>query len=175
MPILRIASILTPSCLDPRSCCTVATCISRLLSMAAGGFWKPGTAGPASSTVDRESEAETSFVVYNPNATRGLQEQRRILPIYSHSTSLSISLAWIVLRTLSLAEDQILYLLENYQVVIIVGSTGSGKTTRTSVSAKVHFLSVCPFSGFIPVSRHPELQTLHLNSFSALFSQMDAP
>jgi hypothetical protein len=26
-------------------------------------------------------------MVYNPNAARGIQEQRRILPIYNHSSS----------------------------------------------------------------------------------------
>lgn len=87
-------------------------------------FWKPGTIAPGSevlapsknsSQLDRENEkdasTETTNFVYNPNKKYSLQQQRIRLPIFQN-------------------REQILFLVEKYQVVIIVGETGCGKTTR---------------------------------------------
>eukprot|EP00002_Diphylleia_rotans_P021254 TRINITY_DN413_c0_g1_i3.p1 TRINITY_DN413_c0_g1~~TRINITY_DN413_c0_g1_i3.p1 ORF type:complete len:663 (-),score=132.26 TRINITY_DN413_c0_g1_i3:375-2363(-) len=78
-------------------------------------FWKPGTKGPGIGTNewDRENpNAEDGPVlVYNPNAKLSVVEQRQRLPTFSYRT-------------------QILYLVEKYQTVVIVGHTGCGKTTQ---------------------------------------------
>lgn len=76
-------------------------------------FWKPGTKGPNdSAVVDRESEREGGEIaVHNPFERYSLSSQRTALPIYEHRTEL-------------------LYLVENFQVTIVVGHTGCGKTTQ---------------------------------------------
>ncbi|TPX58828.1 hypothetical protein SpCBS45565_g07893 [Spizellomyces sp. 'palustris'] len=76
-------------------------------------FWKPGTVAPGSN-IDRETEREADESVvaqYNANEGLAINQQRLRLPIYKN-------------------RNHILYLLENYQVVVIVGQTGSGKTTQ---------------------------------------------
>jgi len=76
-------------------------------------FWKPGTVAPGVD-VEREEknrEKEESVIVYNANKELSLYEQRLRLPIYKN-------------------REHILYLVEKYQVVIIVGQTGCGKTTQ---------------------------------------------
>ncbi|KAG0314616.1 hypothetical protein BGZ97_009117 [Linnemannia gamsii] len=77
-------------------------------------FWKPGTVAPGS-LVDREAEkdSEATIITFSDAkySTMAMSEQRKQLPVYKHRT-------------------EILYLLENYQVVVLVGQTGSGKTTR---------------------------------------------
>ncbi|KAJ3165388.1 ATPdependent RNA helicase [Geranomyces variabilis] len=76
-------------------------------------FWKPGTVAPGSN-VDRETEHEADQAVvaqYNSNEALPLAQQRLKLPIYKN-------------------RNHILYLLEKYQVVVIVAPTGSGKTTQ---------------------------------------------
>jgi len=60
--------------------------------------------------VDIEPSKETTFV-YNPNANWNLAAQRKRLPITKN-------------------RDHLLYLLENNQVVVVVGETGSGKSTQ---------------------------------------------
>jgi ATP-dependent RNA helicase DDX35 len=78
-------------------------------------FWKPGTIAPGSS-IDRETEREseeTLLNVYRDISSRlTIQQQRERLPIYKH-------------------KHEILYLLDNYQVLILVGHTGSGNNTKT--------------------------------------------
>lgn len=56
-------------------------------------------------------EPQNSAFVFNANHNLGLVEQRERLPIRKY-------------------RDQILYCLENFQVVILVGETGSGKSTQ---------------------------------------------
>ncbi|KAJ3271239.1 ATPdependent RNA helicase, partial [Borealophlyctis nickersoniae] len=76
-------------------------------------FWQPGKIAPGS-TIDREAEKESGDSVvstYNANADVALSVQRLRLPVYKN-------------------RSQILYLLEKYQVLVIVGETGSGKTTQ---------------------------------------------
>lgn len=81
--------------------------------MAPLQFWKPGTAGPGS-TLDRESEAEFSLLPgaqYNANTSLSLSSQRTRLPIYKH-------------------REKLLYSVEKYGCVVVVGQTGCGKSTR---------------------------------------------
>ncbi|KAL9654985.1 hypothetical protein ABK040_008773 [Willaertia magna] len=54
---------------------------------------------------------DSSTFIYNPNYKLSINEQRKKLPIYNYRNS-------------------ILYLIEKYQVLIIVGETASGKTTQ---------------------------------------------
>ncbi|OWZ35392.1 ATP-dependent RNA helicase DDX35 [Cryptococcus neoformans AD2-60a] len=75
-------------------------------------FWKPGTAAPGSS-LDRESEKDGSLLPVNTsqNAHLSLDAQRQRLPIYKH-------------------REKLLWCVEKYSVVIVVGQTGSGKSTQ---------------------------------------------
>ncbi|KAJ2964476.1 hypothetical protein NQZ79_g615 [Umbelopsis isabellina] len=77
-------------------------------------FWKPGTVAPGS-TVDRETENETSEIltVIADQSYRylSIQQQRERLPIFKSRT-------------------QLLYLIEKYQTLVVVGQTGCGKTTQ---------------------------------------------
>ena len=81
----------------------------------AGGFWKP-----ESSTIFREessrggggdSEEGSSTVVPFNFSNAPLAQQRMLLPIYKH-------------------KRQILYSVEKYGVVVIVGETGTGKPRK---------------------------------------------
>jgi len=59
---------------------------------------------------DIEPSKDTTFV-YNPHANWNISAQRRKLPIWKN-------------------RDHLLYLLDNHQVVVVVGETGSGKSTQ---------------------------------------------
>ncbi|XP_045430326.1 probable ATP-dependent RNA helicase DHX35 isoform X3 [Pipistrellus kuhlii] len=77
-------------------------------------FWRPGTEGPGVSiSEERQSLAENSSttVVYNPYAALSIEQQRQKLPVFK-------------------LRNHILYLIENYQTVVIVGETGCGKSTQ---------------------------------------------
>ncbi|XP_053527263.1 probable ATP-dependent RNA helicase DHX35 [Artibeus jamaicensis] len=77
-------------------------------------FWRPGTEGPGVSiSEERQSVAENSVttVVYNPYAALSIEQQRQKLPVFK-------------------LRNHILYLIENYQTVVIVGETGCGKSTQ---------------------------------------------
>ncbi len=75
-------------------------------------FWRPGTARPADlpALLDREPVREGTEVVFNPSKL-SLQAQRRALPIYEQRRAL-------------------LYMVETYATVVVVGHTGCGKTTQ---------------------------------------------
>ncbi|QRW26981.1 Helicase associated domain (HA2) [Rhizoctonia solani] len=74
-------------------------------------FWKPGTTAPGS-TLDRATQAEDNIIHSAPASSNlGIQAQRERLPIFKH-------------------REKILYAVEKYGVVIIVGQTGCGKTTQ---------------------------------------------
>ena len=77
-------------------------------------FWKPGTDVPGSH-IDEErlniADTATSSVVYNPNASLSIERQRQSLPVFRY-------------------RSHILYLVENYRTVVIVGETGCGKSTQ---------------------------------------------
>ncbi|KAI9010131.1 P-loop containing nucleoside triphosphate hydrolase protein [Hyaloraphidium curvatum] len=80
-------------------------------------FWKPGTLYPGATEVvtDRETTVDTdagSLSVYHRHLqTLSIEEQRRRLPVFK-------------------SKNAILHLLEDHRVLIIVGETGSGKTTQ---------------------------------------------
>uniref|UniRef100_A0A7M4F132 RNA helicase n=1 Tax=Crocodylus porosus TaxID=8502 RepID=A0A7M4F132_CROPO len=79
-----------------------------------GKFWKPGTEGPGVSiSEERQSTSEINGVniIYNPYASLSIEQQRQKLPIFK-------------------LRNHILYLVENYQTLVIVGETGCGKTTQ---------------------------------------------
>ena len=72
-------------------------------------FWKPGTSFPGD--VERGDE---SVQLVNQNLSHlPLDAQRRSLPIFRHRNS-------------------ILYALEKYRTLVVVGETGCGKTTQVS-------------------------------------------
>ncbi|XP_036041716.1 probable ATP-dependent RNA helicase DHX35 isoform X1 [Onychomys torridus] len=77
-------------------------------------FWKPGTEGPGVSiSEDRQSITENSgtTIIYNPYAALSIEQQRQKLPVFK-------------------LRNHILYLVESYQTVVIVGETGCGKSTQ---------------------------------------------
>ena len=84
-------------------------------------FWKPGAAAPgvelseqggfAVSYQDRETDKEANVVVFNPYFNLSLLQQKQKLPIFQ-------------------LRKQILYCVETYQVTVIVGQTGCGKSTQ---------------------------------------------
>ncbi|CAJ0967404.1 unnamed protein product [Ranitomeya imitator] len=75
-------------------------------------FWKPGTEGPGANLAEeRQSNAEVSSVIYNPHASLSIEQQRQKLPVFK-------------------LRNHILYLVENYQTVVIIGETGCGKSTQ---------------------------------------------
>ncbi|XP_014441642.1 probable ATP-dependent RNA helicase DHX35 [Tupaia chinensis] len=77
-------------------------------------FWRPGTEGPGVSiSEERQSLTENSgtTIVYNPYAALSIEQQRQKLPVFK-------------------LRNHILYLIENYQTVVIVGETGCGKSTQ---------------------------------------------
>ncbi|KAJ7470444.1 P-loop containing nucleoside triphosphate hydrolase protein [Mycena latifolia] len=72
-------------------------------------FWKPGNTGPGSS-LDRDTDGE-GFAVPSAISSLSIQNQRERLPIFKH-------------------RDKLLYAVEKYGVIIVVGQTGCGKTTQ---------------------------------------------
>eukprot|EP00056_Hartaetosiga_gracilis_P002711 m.56080 g.56080 ORF g.56080 m.56080 type:complete len:696 (+) comp11171_c0_seq4:53-2140(+) len=71
-------------------------------------FWKPGDKAPTSS-VERGDGGVA--LVHNPFKRYSMSQQRARLPVYKH-------------------REEILFLLDSYQTVVIVGETGSGKSTQ---------------------------------------------
>jgi len=59
---------------------------------------------------DYNTEGSTTFI-YNPNRSQSIDKQRSRLPIYQN-------------------RNHILYLLERHQIIILIGETGSGKSTQ---------------------------------------------
>ncbi|KAI1233316.1 hypothetical protein IHE44_0004486 [Lamprotornis superbus] len=62
---------------------------------------------------ERQSPAESSAVtvIYNPYASLSIEQQRQKLPVFK-------------------LRNHILYLVENYQTLVIIGETGCGKSTQ---------------------------------------------
>ncbi|XP_069740321.1 probable ATP-dependent RNA helicase DHX35 isoform X1 [Narcine bancroftii] len=82
--------------------------------MSAPKFWKPGAEAPGLGiSEERVSSAEATgtTVIYNRYASLSIEQQRQKLPIFKH-------------------RNNILYLVENYQTLVIVGETGCGKSTQ---------------------------------------------
>ena len=78
------------------------------------GFLRPGQKKPAafgiSFDADRD-QAQTAAPVYNAREHLALQDQRSRLPVHKHRA-------------------QLLYLVEKHATLLLVGETGSGKTTQ---------------------------------------------
>jgi ATP-dependent RNA helicase DDX35 len=79
-------------------------------------FQKPGTKLESGLKLEREGddnavEGAGSCVVYNRNRSMTIAQQRQRLPIFQ-------------------LRNHILYLVENYRALIVVGETGCGKTTQ---------------------------------------------
>ncbi len=77
-------------------------------------FWKPGTEAPGAHLHEeriQSSEGSGSAAIFNPNKSLSIEQQRQRLPSFKF-------------------RNHILYLLEKYQTVIIVGETGCGKSTQ---------------------------------------------
>ncbi|CAD5121285.1 unnamed protein product [Dimorphilus gyrociliatus] len=75
-------------------------------------FWKPGTEKPGAHLNDeRKGDSEFRFVSYNKHRHLSIQQQRQHLPIFKR-------------------RNEILYMIDRYKVVVIVGETGSGKSTQ---------------------------------------------
>ena len=74
-------------------------------------FWRPGGAAPWETDRESAREQDLATVTHNPNARLSLDVQRRARPIAA-------------------VRREILYLLERYRTLVIVGSTGCGKTTQ---------------------------------------------
>lgn len=73
---------------------------------------------------DVDQISGTSFV-YNPHRSLGLEKQRQRLPVFS-------------------ARSHILHLVETKQTTIIVGETGSGKSTQIpQVQLKIILYFIC--------------------------------
>lgn len=97
-------------------------------------FWKPGTAAPGSS-LDRATETEGNVVSSAPlTASVSIQTARERLPIYKHSTFLEFLRPLVSLSSI-FTGDKILHCIEKYGVIIVVGQTGCGKTTRKFIVA----------------------------------------
>uniref|UniRef100_A0A9J8C556 Probable ATP-dependent RNA helicase DHX35 n=1 Tax=Cyprinus carpio carpio TaxID=630221 RepID=A0A9J8C556_CYPCA len=60
---------------------------------------------------DLSSETTGSPIIYNPHTALSVEKQRQRLPVFKH-------------------RNNILYLVESFQTVVIVGETGSGKSTQ---------------------------------------------
>uniref|UniRef100_A0A0P4W5S9 RNA helicase n=1 Tax=Scylla olivacea TaxID=85551 RepID=A0A0P4W5S9_SCYOL len=91
------------------TCSCVRVCFGEM--SLKGRFLKPGDdSNYAEDRSDVEPTSGTSFI-FNPNRNLSLQAQRQRLPVFS-------------------LRSHILYLLENYQTVVVVGETGSGKSTQ---------------------------------------------
>lgn len=77
--------------------------------------FKPRFVKPSdtSSFLDKNEHVgiETSDFVYNRHISESIQTQRQKLPIFSN-------------------RNNILYLLEKYQTLVLVGETGCGKSTQ---------------------------------------------
>ncbi|EIE20207.1 putative DEAH [Coccomyxa subellipsoidea C-169] len=79
-----------------------------------GAFLRPGERQPGAFGISFDSDRDKNAAVvptFNRNEKLALQEQRRRLPVFQH-------------------RREILYLVEHHATVIIVGETGSGKTTQ---------------------------------------------
>ncbi len=77
-------------------------------------FWKPGAESPGSHLQEERlhsGDDSGATVVWNAHGSVSIEQQRQRLPVFQH-------------------RNHILYLVENFQTVVIVGETGCGKSTQ---------------------------------------------
>lgn len=75
-------------------------------------FWRPGDEDPRLKLEEeRTTDSGEQYAIFNPFASLSIQQQRQKLPVFSVRT-------------------HILYLVENYPTLVVVGHTGSGKSTQ---------------------------------------------
>lgn len=95
-------------------------------------FWKPGTEKPDAQVVDDEEGGVLFLPGSNSLSSSGygyasIEKQRQRLPVYKYRTA-------------------ILYLVETHATTIIVGETGSGKTTQIPQVLFLYSISTLPNS-----------------------------
>lgn len=86
------------------------------MAMPVPKFWKPGTAAPGEGLKEERTggsggEPEKQCIVFNQHVSLSIEQQRQRLPVFKH-------------------RNHILYMLEKYQTLVVVGETGSGKSTQ---------------------------------------------
>ena len=96
-----------------------------------------GTAAPPQQGVglnlermSEDSEGAGTCITYNSNLSLSISQQKQRLPIFQVLLTTLITCVWLHWRPFLQHRNEILYLLEHYQTLVIVGETGSGKTTQ---------------------------------------------
>ena len=74
-------------------------------------FWRPGAPQPGAPDGDVDEALVPASAGYNPRASLPADVQRRSLPVFAH-------------------RQEILFAVEHYGVVVVVGETGCGKSTQ---------------------------------------------
>lgn len=69
---------------------------------------------------DFNSDFSTAFI-YNPYKNQAIDIQRKRLPIFQY-------------------KEHVMFLLERHQIIILIGETGSGKSTQVSICCLQCFL-----------------------------------
>lgn len=95
-------------------------------------FWRPGDEDPRLKLEEeRTSDSGEQYAIFNPYASLSIQQQRQKLPVFSVRTHL-------------------LYLVENYPTLVVIGHTGSGKSTQipqylleAGWASQGHVIGVC--------------------------------
>lgn len=95
-------------------------------------FWRPGDEDPRLKLEEeRTSDSGEQYVIFNPYASLSIQQQRQKLPVFSVRT-------------------HILYLVEKYPTLVVIGHTGSGKSTQipqylleAGWASQGHVIGVC--------------------------------
>lgn len=82
-----------------------------MVSVARPKFLRPDDDSFASERDAQPTDDQVTSFIFNANHLLGIDAQRERLPIRKY-------------------RDQILYCLENYQTLILVGETGCGKSTQ---------------------------------------------
>ena len=95
-------------------------------------FWRPGDEDPRLKLEEeRTSDPGEQYAIFNPYASLSIQQQRQKLPVFSVRT-------------------HILYSVENYTTLVVIGHTGSGKSTQipqylleAGWASQGHVIGVC--------------------------------
>ncbi|EGI57505.1 Putative ATP-dependent RNA helicase DHX35 [Acromyrmex echinatior] len=85
-------------------------------------FSKPGDSTWQEDRPDIDAHSSTQFV-YNAHHSLALDMQRQRLPIFKN-------------------KDHIIYLLEKYQTLVLVGETGCGKSTQVPQMDRIQWIAI---------------------------------